>query len=101
MSFLSEAELLESAWKLSVAGRYAIDATTAADLLSMRSGNTASHLNTTSILRHINAARCLRLLKRSEIMSRADIARQLNVTRTTVGNAIKVIGWTNPLEARF
>ena len=39
MSFLSEAELLESAWKLSVAGRYAIDATTAADLLSMRSGN--------------------------------------------------------------
>ena len=46
-------------------------------------------MNTTSILRHINAIRCLRLLKRSEVRSRSDLARELDVTRTTVGNAVK------------
>lgn len=46
-------------------------------------------VNTTSILRHINAIRCLRVLKRSGVMSRSDLARELKLTRSTVGNAIK------------
>lgn len=48
-------------------------------------------MNTTSILRHINATRCLRLLNRSGPLSRSDISRELNLTRTTVGHAIKVL----------
>lgn len=37
----------------------------------------------------MNAVRCLRLLKRSDVFSRADLARELSATRTTVGNAVK------------
>lgn len=48
-------------------------------------------MSTTSILRHINAIRCLRLLKGSGVMSRSELARRLDVTRTTVGNAVKVL----------
>lgn len=46
-------------------------------------------LTTNSVLRHINAVRCLRVLRRDVPLSRADIARELNVTRATVGNSIK------------
>ncbi|MCW5721596.1 MAG: ROK family transcriptional regulator [Devosia sp.] len=46
-------------------------------------------MNTTSILRQINALRALRLLRWSSPMSRADIARELKLTRSTAGNAIK------------
>ncbi len=37
----------------------------------------------------MNAVRCLRVLRRGTALSRADIARELNVTRATVGNSIK------------
>jgi predicted NBD/HSP70 family sugar kinase len=37
----------------------------------------------------MNAVRCLRVLRRDVALSRADIARELNVTRATVGNSIK------------
>ncbi|MBX5013113.1 ROK family transcriptional regulator [Rhizobium lentis] len=37
----------------------------------------------------MNAVRCLRVLRRDVPLSRADIARELNVTRATVGNSIK------------
>ncbi|KQW72391.1 hypothetical protein ASD03_32055 [Ensifer sp. Root127] len=37
----------------------------------------------------MNAVRCLRVLRRDVSLSRADIARELNVTRATVGNSIK------------
>ncbi len=40
-------------------------------------------------MRQMNAVRCLRLLKRSEVFSQADLARELSATRTTVGNAVK------------
>ncbi|WP_454854986.1 ROK family protein [Rhizobium binxianense] len=43
---------------------------------------------TTQLLRHINAMRILRLLRRGAGMSRADIARELGLTRATVGNAM-------------
>lgn len=46
-------------------------------------------LTTNSVLRHMNAVRCLRVLRRDVPLSRADIARELNVTRATVGNSIK------------
>ncbi|KQX52535.1 MULTISPECIES: ROK family transcriptional regulator [Ensifer] len=46
-------------------------------------------LTTNSVLRHMNAVRCLRVLRRDVSLSRADIARELNVTRATVGNSIK------------
>ncbi len=37
----------------------------------------------------MNAVRCLRVLRRDVPLSRADISRELNVTRATVGNSIK------------
>ena len=46
-------------------------------------------MTTNSVLRHMNAVRCLRVLRRDVSLSRADIARELNVTRATVGNSIK------------
>lgn len=46
-------------------------------------------MTTNSVLRHINAVRCLRVLRKAVPLSRADIARELNVTRATVGNSIK------------
>ena len=46
-------------------------------------------MTTNSVLRHMNAVRCLRVLRRDVALSRADIARELNVTRATVGNSIK------------
>lgn len=46
-------------------------------------------MTTNSVLRHMNAVRCLRVLRRDAALSRADIARELNVTRATVGNSIK------------
>ncbi len=45
-------------------------------------------MTTNSVLRHMNAVRCLRVLRRDAALSRADIARELrsvNVTRATVG----------------
>lgn len=48
-------------------------------------------LNTTSLLRHINARRCLRLLQNGRQLSRADMARQLGLTRATTGNAMRVL----------
>ena len=45
-------------------------------------------MNTTKILRHINAMRCLRLLRTSGSVSRADLARQLGLNRSTTGYAI-------------
>ncbi|MGZ2426164.1 putative NBD/HSP70 family sugar kinase [Rhizobium laguerreae] len=46
-------------------------------------------MTTNSVLRHMNAVRCLRVLRKDVPLSRADIARELNVTRATVGNSIK------------
>jgi len=46
---------------------------------------------TTQLLRHINAMRILRLLRRGAVMSRADIARELGLTRATVGNAMTAL----------
>lgn len=43
---------------------------------------------TTRLLRHINALRCLRLLRGGAVMSRADMARILGQTRATVGHAV-------------
>ncbi|WFR98810.1 ROK family transcriptional regulator [Rhizobium tumorigenes] len=43
---------------------------------------------TTHLLRHINAMRTLRLLRGGGALSRADIARELHLTRATVGNAM-------------
>lgn len=48
-------------------------------------------MNTTSILRHINALRCLRQLRTGRPVSRAEIARELGLTRSTVGNAMRVL----------
>lgn len=48
-------------------------------------------MNTTKILRHINAIRCLRLLHDGRSLSRADIARELGLTRATIGNAMIVL----------
>lgn len=44
---------------------------------------------TTMLLRHINTARCLRLLRRGATLSRADLARELGLTRATIGYAVK------------
>lgn len=46
-------------------------------------------MTSTSLLRHINALRCLRALHNADPVSRSDIARQLGMTRATVGNAIR------------
>lgn len=43
---------------------------------------------TTHLLRHINAMRTLRLLRGGGALSRAEIARELQLTRATVGNAM-------------
>lgn len=48
-------------------------------------------VNTTKILRHINAARCLRLLRTSGSVSRADMARLLGLNRSTTGHAIAAL----------
>lgn len=42
---------------------------------------------TTHLLRHINAMRVLRLLRGGAVLSRAEIARRLGLTRATAGNA--------------
>lgn len=65
-------------------------------------------MNTTKILRHINAIRCLRLLHDGRSLSRADITRELGLTRATIGNAMNVLedagyvveGETHPTEGR-
>jgi predicted NBD/HSP70 family sugar kinase/biotin operon repressor len=44
---------------------------------------------TPGLLRHINTARCLRLLRRGSRFSRAELARELNLTRATIGHAIR------------
>jgi predicted NBD/HSP70 family sugar kinase len=44
---------------------------------------------TPMLLRHINTVRCLRLLRRGATYSRADLARELGLTRATTGGAIK------------
>lgn len=51
----------------------------------------AATVNTTTLLRQINASRCLRLLRGGRALSRSEIARELNVTRTTAGNAVKLL----------
>jgi len=48
-------------------------------------------MNTTRFLRHLNVRRCLRLLADGRALSRADMARQLGLTRSTVGNAVNVL----------
>lgn len=45
-------------------------------------------MNTAKVLRHVNVRNCLRLLRDKGPMSRADLARELGTTRTTVGYAI-------------
>lgn len=52
---------------------------------------TASETATTTpmLLRHINTARCLRLLRRGATYSRAELARELGLTRATIGHAVK------------
>ncbi|WP_416910295.1 ROK family protein [Paracoccus sp. (in: a-proteobacteria)] len=45
-------------------------------------------MNTAKMLRHVNVRNCLRLLRDTGPMSRADLARALGTTRTTVGYAI-------------
>jgi predicted NBD/HSP70 family sugar kinase len=63
---------------------------------------------TTQLLRHINATRILRLLRRGAPLSRAEIARELALTRATVGNAMLALlddglvmeGPANPNETR-
>lgn len=44
---------------------------------------------TSGLLRHINTVRCLRLLKKGDLLSRAEMARRLNLTRATIGNTMK------------
>jgi predicted NBD/HSP70 family sugar kinase len=62
---------------------FGLDATIAAS-------STADAATTTpGLLRHINTARCLRLLKRGSVFSRAELARVLGLTRATIGHAIK------------
>ena len=43
----------------------------------------------TSLLRRINALRCLGALRNGKSLSRSDIARELGMTRATVGNAVR------------
>jgi predicted NBD/HSP70 family sugar kinase len=47
------------------------------------------NLTTNSLLRHINALRCLRALRRAVPLSRADLGRELGTTRATTGYSIK------------
>ncbi|WP_292144736.1 ROK family transcriptional regulator [Mesorhizobium sp.] len=63
-------------------------------------------MKTTNLIRHVNETRCLRLLRRASPLSRADIARELGLTRATAGNVIAVlleadlaIELNEPLEA--
>ena len=51
--------------------------------------NVVGATTTPGLLRHINTARCLRLLKRGATFSRAELARELCLTRATIGKAIK------------
>jgi len=51
----------------------------------------ADGMNTTRFLRHLNARRCLRLLMDGRALSRADMARELGLTRSTVGYAINAL----------
>ena len=44
---------------------------------------------TPMLLRHINTARCLRRLERGVTLSRADLSRELGLTRETIGHAVK------------
>jgi predicted NBD/HSP70 family sugar kinase len=44
-----------------------------------------------NLIRHVNASRCLRLLRRSSSLSRADIARELDMTRTTAGKLVDTL----------
>jgi len=48
-------------------------------------------MNTTRFLRHLNTRRCLRLLADGRARSRAEMARELGLTRSTVGNAVKAL----------
>src|ERR1700676_1682802 len=43
---------------------------------------------TPGLLRHINTARCLRMLRRGATLSRAELARELGLSRATIGSAI-------------
>jgi predicted NBD/HSP70 family sugar kinase len=43
---------------------------------------------TPMLLRHINTARCLRQLRRGATLSRADLSRELGLTRATIGHAV-------------
>ncbi len=43
---------------------------------------------TTNLIRHLNEIRCLRLVRRSAPMSRAEVARSLGLTRATSGNVV-------------
>jgi predicted NBD/HSP70 family sugar kinase len=56
-------------------------------------GTTATSMTdaptTPGLLRHINTARCLRLLRRGTTFSRAELARELGLTRATIGHAIR------------
>ena len=45
-------------------------------------------MNTTRLLRLMNARHCLRLLQGGQRLSRADMARALGVTRATIGHAV-------------
>jgi predicted NBD/HSP70 family sugar kinase len=46
-------------------------------------------VNTTRLLRDMNARQCLRVLRDKGSLSRAEIARELGTTKATVGNAIR------------
>lgn len=46
-------------------------------------------VNTTRLLRDMNARHCLRVLKDKGLLSRAEIARELGTTKATVGHAIR------------
>jgi len=48
-------------------------------------------MNTTRFLRHLNTLRCLRLLADGRPRSRAEMARELGLTRSTVGNAVNAL----------
>src|SRR5262249_12933482 len=53
------------------------------------SGHNRFAVNTTRLLRDMNARQCLRVLRDKGPLSRAEIARELGTTRATVGNAIR------------
>ncbi|CAM2156612.1 HTH marR-type domain-containing protein [Pararobbsia alpina] len=52
-------------------------------------GTGGTGASTTVLLRHINTAKCLRLLRRGASYSRADLARELGLTRATIGHAVR------------